>query len=339
MSHRPPARTAVAAACALALLALGLGRALAFQAVNPQPFAAGPGAPRFSVGASLGMLSGTGKELVFDYPRGEKFKTSELTWEFSEVAVAGVQASAGFGGRLRVNAGVWAALDGGSASMVDRDWLYGGAIDAGLITPGQISDADWTHESRHPDTSVDSAVMLDLNLTWEALQSGAFALRGIAGYKQDALTWSARGGTFVYSVDRFRDRAGRFPDVEVIRYEQVYRIPYLGVAASWSRPAFSAEAHLLASAWVSAEDTDHHRLRDTVFTGEFSGGTFVAAGVSATWAFSPRWYARAAFESQSIPEITGDVTMDAPEGRATFGSGGGVALDATLLSAEVGLRF
>jgi len=336
MSHQTPVSRAVAAALALGLLALCSAPALALQAANPLP---GSDAARFTVGASLGQLGGTAKELVFDYPLGRKFKTSELTWDLSEVAVAGVQASIGFGGRLRANLGLWSALSEGSGSMVDRDWLYANAITAGRVDADAVGDSDWTHESLHDDVSVDSAVMLDLNLSVEAWESGPFSVRGIVGYKQDALTWSARGGTFVYSVERFRDTVGRFPAVEVIEYEQVYRIPYVGVAASWTGSAFSVEAHLLGSTAVSAEDTDHHRLRDTVFSGEFSGGTFVGAGVAGSWAFAERWYARAALEAQSLGEITGDVAMESPEGRARFDDGGGIALDATLVSVEAGVRF
>lgn len=341
MPLRPLAVRSLAAALSLALVAAAPGTARALHASTSLPDAPAfvAGAARFSLGATVGQLSGTASELVFDYPRGERFKISELTWDLKEVTVAGLQGSVGFGGRWRVNLGFWSAVSEGSSSMIDRDWLYVEAIEAGLVPADAIGDDDWTHESRHEDVTLDQGLLLDLNLTVDAWRRGPFLVWGILGYQQDSLTWSARGGSYVYSVGRFRDTRGRFDDVEVIQYEQIHRIPYLGVGASWSTPAFTAEAHLLASTAVSAEDTDHHRLRDTVFSGSFSGGTFVGLGASANWVFAPPWYLRGSLESQSVSRIVGDVTMDSPDGQAKFKDGGGVALDATQIALEVGLRY
>ncbi len=289
-----------------------------------------------SFGVSVGQFSGTASELVFDYPLGRKFKISELTWDLEDIAVAGVQASAGFGGRWRVDLGVWSAINEGSGMMVDRDWIYDDAETLSL-DPG---DDNWTHESLHPDTSVDAGTMFDLNLSVLALHSGPFSLRGIFGFKSDLWRWSARGGTYVYSVAEFRDSSGSFESgVQVIEYEQQYAIPYLGIGADWTTPTLSVDGHLLLSALVSASDSDYHNLRDTRFEGEFTGGTYVGLGVAATWAFAPRWFATLGVEYESVAGLTGDVTMSGPDGRWRFPDGGGVDMNAVLATLGAGYRF
>lgn len=301
-----------------------------------------PGSPRpargtdFSIGASIGELVGGATELAYQYPLGRKTTLSELTWDLKNVAVAGVQASAGFGGRFRLNLGCWWAIDGGSGMMVDRDWLYSPSASI-FLTP---SDDNWTDESRHPDTTVDAGTMVDVNLTAQVVQSGPFSLRGIVGFRSDTWRWSARGGTYLYSVDDFRDTAGAFESgQEVIAYEQQYAIPYVGLGASWRRRALSVESHVLLSAAVSASDRDNHVLRDTIFEGDFSGGSYVGLGFNACWAFAPRWSATLGVEYQSISSLTGDVTITAPEIRAVDEDGGGIAMHAAAISLGAGYRF
>lgn len=298
----------------------------------------------YALGASAGQLDGTASELVFDYPRGRRFKLSELTWDLKGVVVAGVQASAGVGDRFTVNAGLWKPVNEGDGMMVDRDWMYVNAIEMGYVDHDDITDDDWTHESRHPDTTVDDGTMLDLNLSILAWERGAFKASGLVGFMWDWWSWSARGGTYVYSRNEFRDTRGEFRNPDgttplVIEYEQRYSIPYLGVALAWERPSWRVSAHARASAAVQASDWDYHALRDLSFEGEFGGGTYLGAGIEATWLFTRRWYATLAAQHQTIGETVGDVAVKAPGESATFQRGGGVALKATMVTLGVGCRF
>jgi len=99
------------------------------------------------------------------------------------------------------------------------------------------------------------------------------------------------------------------------------------------------ETHLLLSTMVSATDSDYHVLRNTLFEGDFSGGTYVGLGLNAAWAFAPQWSATLGVEYQSISEMTGDVTITAPEVRAIDESGGGLAMDAAMITLGAAYRF
>jgi plasminogen activator len=290
----------------------------------------------FSLDASVGLVEGTASEIVYYYPDGRKLKLSELTWDLKDVVMAGVHGSVGYSRWLRLNLGVWSALTEGDGTMVDRDWNYPESASASL----QPNDSNWTHESRHPDTSLDSGTVVDLNLSVLALPAGPFSLRGIVGYKNDTWKWSARGGTYVYSSASFRDTTGAFPNGwQVISYEQKYSIPYIGVAASWVWPAFQLESHLLYSPVVSVKDSDYHNLRGVLFESDFSGGTYVGLGLNAAWAFARHWLATLGVEYQSVSEITGDFTISGEEGYGFFPGGSGVAMSAMLVSLGAGYRF
>ena len=288
------------------------------------------------MGVSVGELTGSGTELAFDYPQGQKATLSELTWDLKDVAVAGVQASARLGQRIRVNFGYWWAIDRGNGMMVDRDWLF--APTGSVLTP--TTDENWTDESRHPDTTVDSGTMVDANVAAVVLQSGPFSLHGILGVKNESWHWSARGGTYVYSYYDFRDSVGSFDsDQEVINYEQRFTIPYGGVGASWRKRTFAVETHLLLSPFVHATGSDYHALRDMTFEGDFFGGTFVGVGMNARWAFARRWSVALAVDYESVPEITGDVTITAPFFEEVYGVGGGIAMHNTMATLGLGYRF
>ena len=156
-------RIAVAAACVAVPLAAPRGAA-AFHApgVPVAAASASAGALTFSVEGSAGALAGTAYERVYEYSGGEQYKISQLDWEIERVAVAGFQAGIDFGGRFSANFGFWTAVDEGSGSMVDRDWIYAPPWPPGtaLPRPWSVSDGDWTHESRHPQTDLEEASII-----------------------------------------------------------------------------------------------------------------------------------------------------------------------------------
>jgi omptin len=305
-------------------------------AADPWSFQTGDGGTFFSVGASLGQVAGTCSETVLDYPRGEKFLLSDLQWDYKNVTIAGMMASAGIGGRYRVNIGYWSALPGGSGLMVDRDWLYDNSTAEAPVP----DDSNWTDESRHPDTSLDGGSMLDLNVNILALRAAPFSLRGILGFKSDSWSWSARGGTYIYSSYQFRDTVGAFEsDVQVIEYKQNYAIPYLGIGGNWSTPTFLMDMHLLMSPVIWASTTDYHNLRDMTFEGDFSGGFYVGLGLTATYAITQRWAVTIRGEYQSISQLTGDMTVTTSYDRWVYPSASGVGMDALMYSLGTSWRF
>jgi outer membrane protease len=320
--------TASAATPSLAMHATG--------AADPWAFKAGDDGNFFSIGASVGQVEGTCSETVFTYPLGKKFLLSDLKWDYQGVTLAGAMASAGFGGRYRVNIGYWSAFPGGSGLMVDRDWIYDDSVAETLVP----DDSNWTHESRHPDTSLDGGTMLDLNVSMLALRGGSFSLRGILGIKRDTWNWSARGGTYVYSGSGFRDTVGTFEsDLQVIEYRQEYAIPYLGIGGNLSTSHFLVDIHLLVSPFIWASTADYHNMRDLTFEGEYFGGLYAGLGLTATWAVTARWAITIRGEYQSMSGLTGDLTLTTPDNRSVYPGACGVGMDALMYTLGTSWRF
>ena len=297
------------------------------------------GAFTFSIDATIGQVGGTAYERVYD----QGYKLSELEWDLEGIAMGGVQGTAGFG-RFRVSLGYWGALNEGDGDMVDRDWLV-------------LGTDDWSDESRHDNTDLDSGSIFDVNLNVRAFTWGTFSLSGILGYRHDEWKWSARGGDYTYTWDRnddgyitrdeWRTYRGNFEndyydDVLVIKYRQEYDVPYLGVGCEGTLGPVQLRGHLLYSTWVSGEDHDYHALRDMTFDGDFEDGDWLGAGASASWFFMPRWYATLGVEYQKFDEIRGDLTVEGeelPTGAVTFSDSGSVEMETVMLLFGVGVKF
>lgn len=319
--------TAPAAAPALAMHATG--------AADPWSFQGGGGA-FFSIGASVGQVVGNCSETLFQYQGGRKSLLSDLEWDYRNVTLAGMMASAGVGSRYRFNFGYWATFPGGSGLMVDRDWAYGDSGGQAVVP----DDSNWTIESRHPDTSLDGGSMLDLNVNFLALRATPFTLRGILGFKRDTWSWSARGGTYIYTNPGFPDTVGAFPSGEqVIEYRQNYAVPYLGIGGNWSAASFLMDVHLLMSPAIWASTTDYHNLRDLTFTSEFLGGVYAGLGLTATYAITRRWAVTIRGEYQSMSHLTGDLTVTTPGSRSIYPDASGISMDALMYSLGTSWRF
>jgi outer membrane protease len=310
--------------------------------------ASGGSGVTWSLSGSVGQLQGTAYERVYAYPNGEKYKVSELKWDLKDVTLAGLEGSVGLGDAVRLNLGWWGAVSHGSGGMVDRDWLYADVL-SGSTPPSLVTDDAWTDQSVHPNTSVDHASMVDLNLAVRAFAWGPLRVIGILGYRNDVFRWTAREGTFVYSVHGFRDTSGNFatlfgPDVVTIQYEQKYQMPYAGLDLAGDWGAFRLEGHVLGGP-VTAEDHDYHALRATTFDGHFGGGTFVGAGARATYFFTARFFASLGVEYQRIDEMVGNVVASGPnpDGIGTFTieepDGGSVELSTVAGFGSLGYRF
>ena len=144
-------------------------------------------------------------------PEVREFKVSELKWDIKDVVMAGVQGAVDYAGWFRLNLDYRSAVGDDGGEMVDRDWL--------LV--GSDNDDEWTHESRHPDTTIDSGSAFDASVDIRAFSAGGFSLRGILGYRFDEWEWSSRGGTYTYTWDangdgfitrdQYRAYRGSFP--------------------------------------------------------------------------------------------------------------------------------
>lgn len=285
----------------------------------------------FTVRGSLGYLNGEARELVYDFDQGYRRKASELIWDLQGLGMIGGIASIKYTKWLNVNLGIWTAINEGSGGMVDYDWF--------VNVPGAPSPDAWTDRS-FSDVQVINATMFDINVSAEIFKLDQVAFHALIGFKQDSWEWDDSAQEYVYSAYSFRDTIGSFGGISVIDYEQTFSIPYVGVSANGPLGPFECSAYLLFSAAVSAEDKDFHILRGLHFKETFDGGNYIALGINATYHISGALFVSAALDSQTIPEIDGDMELRGPNGETASNSNtAGISHESTMFSATIGYNF
>ena len=321
MSHRWPL-----VLLPLLLLARPLP-ALAVHASAPLPaLTASNGMLALSVQLGTGLAQGEAREVVYAADElGGEFKLSELFWDIDDVVMAGGSLSLQIGPRYRVQASYWAAVTEGSGRMDDYDWLLG-------------PDTPWSDWSLS-DVEVQDSYAFDLNVAAEVFRQDALGVSAVLGYRQDQWSWEDQALRFIYSENGFRDSVGEIGGEPSITYEQQFRIPYVGVAATLTGAKAALEIYFHYSPLVEAEDHDVHLLRNTTFDTEASDGDYFGTGLRAGYRFTPRFTANAAAEWQVIPEMRGDTEITDEAGSETNPDSAGIANQWMLLSFSLGYAF
>lgn len=230
----------------LKLLVMALSAPVALNALAAtEPFAFTP--EKVTTELNLGTLSGKTKERVYDPDNGGR-KVSQLDWKYRNAAIIKGAINWDLFPRLSVGASGWTTLDRKGGDMTDRDWQD-------PDNPGA-----WTDESRHPDTRLNFASEFDLNAKGWLLNEPDYRLGIMAGYQESRYSFTARGGSYIYSSDEgFRDLTGKFQDGErAIGYKQRFKIPYIGLTGSYRYKDFELGSTFKYSGWVRSYDNDEH---------------------------------------------------------------------------------
>ncbi len=280
-----------------------------------------------SLQASFGMLQGESHELVYDYLEdGTRRKASDLIWDLSDVCMAGATASVRLGRIMHLNAGYWTSVTRGYGEMNDYDWY--------------LADADWTHWSRS-DVDVLSGRMVDVNMVIDFLELDVVTFSGIFGWKRDFWKWDEFSREYIYSVNGFRDEKGNENGEHMIDYEQWFDIPYLGMAAKCRLGNINANAYILCSGAVSAEDKDWHIKRKIHFKETFEGGSYLGIGAWSQYHLSDHVFVTGSMSWQLIPDIVGkmEATDDTTGEVMVSEAGAGISHYSSMLLVAIGCQF
>lgn len=227
--------------------------------------------PATAFTAGFGYLQARAHELVYGgaSPEGE---LSRLIWDTEHALLAHIGLRHTVEPRLDLFVDFSTAL-ADQGHLVDYDWLGSGA--------------EWTDRSRHPDTGLDHYFHLDAGADWSLLDWGGLSLSARGGFRLVDVSWTARGGDYVYSSapdeGGFRDERGTFPAGEAgISYRQKLPGLYLGPQATWETGRLTWRAGALAGLTLGPSDRDHHWDRNLLFVEDFDSRGFfeVSLGVS-----------------------------------------------------------
>ena len=223
---------------------------------------------KFSISGSLGYLGGESNEYVYD----ESGRTlSQLTWKINGAAIIKGEVNVDLLPWLSANANGWSTMDTNGAQMDDYDWM----------NPAQSKWTDWSH---HPDTDLNDANAIDLNLRGWVLQNQHYKLGVTAGYQEDSFDFSARGGCYQYANGLY---TGCFHSNEtLIDYQQNFEATYLGLTGKYLMNAIEFNATVKFSPWVKASDVDEHYARNITFTERGNHSNFSSVTASAGYYMS-----------------------------------------------------
>lgn len=276
---------------------------------------------------SIGYLTGQAHEFVY-WPHRGGHKASELTWDIDSLFMVGLGATIQPKQWLAINIDTWFNIGDGSGYMDDYDWAI----------PGM----DWTDQSIHDNTDVTKGFIFDVNAEMTAFSTNQIQLTGIIGFRRDSFEWQSRGGSYVYSVNGYRDMAGNFADdVLGITYEQTFNVPYIGIGFKGDFDRIHFAAKITGSVLVSGEAIDHHHLRNLVTTDDFSNESMIAFDVSFGYDVSDTIGLEVAYAYEKYDTMKGDSVWDFNDEGVSiaFPDSAGADLETSMVSMNITYSF
>jgi len=213
----------------------------------------------FSVGFSVGLLSGASEEIVYRSSSANSYM-SQLTWPFTPLFYAGIDAGYSWQGP---------AYSGSVFQAIFSGFFFDANVKFGL--PGEtmmMEDRDWirqptwalSHYSVH-DNKIESAMLAGVDLGKSIQLYNEFRLGVFLSYNVMYYEFAARGGTFLYpELD-----GGHFYDPSpenVVTYRQFWQIlspglSFYGVFNNY----FDIEFFFKATPLIMASSFDEHLSR------------------------------------------------------------------------------
>lgn len=197
---------------------------------------------KVSAGLSVGTLSGSAKERVYDNGR----RLSQLDWKFKNAPILKGNIDWDLSPWVRLGASGWVTAGShGASDIIDRDWMF----------PDQDR---YTHISDSP-SKLRSASSWDVNTTVWGVNNDRWRLGLMAGWQQTDYKWDAHGGHYSYWNGLFE---GNFPNKRIGLYKPQFKMPYIGLTGGTRFRNVEMNTTFKYSHWVRASDTDEHYLRD-----------------------------------------------------------------------------
>jgi len=321
-------KTAVAATTAITLLLPTVqGSAATVVEDTMTEVSSDRGPVAFSGRLGVGYLTGQAHEYVYWADQGGH-TASDLIWDIDSVYMFGLGGSIRPLSWLNINADIWFNIADGDGYMEDYDW--------------QVVGMAWTDQSKHDNTDVTTAVMFDVNVEMTMFSTGTVSFNGIAGYRHDTFEWEAQGGSYIYSIDAFRDTSGTFPqDMHGITYEQSFDVPYVGIGFTADFDRVHIAAKVTGSTFVSGKATDQHHVRDLVTYDDFSGESMLAFDISFGYDITESLGIAASFAYEKYDTMTGDSEWHFNDVGEVYilADGAGADLETSMLSFKMTYLF
>lgn len=237
----------------------------------------------YSIGFPVTFPDGSSLEGYFPF--------SQLEWPL-DIWLARVDAGLSIGSSWRINGVLKTNISDPNDHMIDRDWLPPGSwLD--VYSESNISDFD--------------ALIWDIDVEWTFLQRQSWNLYAGLGYQYQNFDYAAQliqqySPSGIPGFDFIGDGS------VTITYEMTYKMPYALIGTDFQiTPNFAIAGSIAYSPWVSAEDEDHHLIRDIEFKGDMDGDA-VMFDLSGIYDFHSSWFLEGGVHYTKI-DVDGDQTQ------------------------------
>ncbi|EDW4550530.1 omptin family outer membrane protease [Salmonella enterica] len=247
-------------------LAVACIPAVSYASVQPPEniFPSGPDAS-----LSFGWAGGEAREYVYDTTSGKKI--SQLNWKIKSAYILKAGLSWDVQDWITLNAGGWTTLASGSGVMNDYDWL----------DDNRSGWSDWSH---HPDTRLNWANELDLNVKGWLIRQDNYRAGLMTGWQQTRFSWTASGGSFDHNN---HSRTGDYLPGKVVDYSQKFTMPYVGIVGQYRYHDIEFNGQVKFSNRVSVEANDEHYTRGMTFRDGTGNSRYVSASVDVGYYMTP----------------------------------------------------
>jgi outer membrane protease len=237
---------------------------------------AGKGAFQLSLGASLGLLSGQGEEIVYKGATTDN-PLSQLLWYLDPLGLAGVDISLNWqkqGNRwgFFTDAHFKFGFPGGSGVMQDRDWTD-------TAYPAYLTHYSVSSNKTERAMLIDAAVGASFRLT------DFMVIKAYLAYDYIWFSWIASGASLLYPDGQGGHKY--MPDGDIVSYQQTWHIisPALALNGKLNR-YFDIECSVKISPFLWCATEDRHLLYEPVMITVMNmslGGFFIEPKMVFSW--------------------------------------------------------
>ncbi len=226
------------------------------------------GSTTFSIGGPVTYYDGSSEQGYFPW--------SELEWPL-DIWLARLSVGMDIGQSWRVNGVIKTNISDPNGHMIDKDWLtYSNPSQLDIYSNSTISDF--------------SAFILDIDVEWIFVQDQSWTVYTGVGFQSQNFEYD---GQLIhqYSPSGIPGYEAYGDGSVAITYEMTYTMPYLLIGSDLQiTPDLTLEGSFAYSPLVTAEDEDHHLLRNgRVAKGDMEGDAYML-NVSGTYNFLPAWF-------------------------------------------------
>jgi outer membrane protease len=258
---------------------------------------------QLSVGASIGLLTGVGEEIVYGEDNSTD-KLSQLLWHFEPLVYAGVDLrynwEVSFDLNIFANGLLKYGIPGKTGVMEDSDWT-------------DDRYADWLTHYSVSENHTKTALLFDADAGVSFALYYDYQIRAFIAYRFMHYAWVARGGSLLYprNEDGSEGHGYMTEPVDVVTYQQTWNIISPGVAFYGAfNSYFDIEISLKVSPFVWVGTIDEHLMRNLVITNELTGGLFIEPGLLFSFKPNDLMILSLSFSYRNISGPRGDSTYN-----------------------------